>query len=159
MDTPFDYQILKLTDKFYKDYPKELYPELLLKPGRSYTCLLIQSHYGYFICIPYRTNIRHKNAFLFKGTKRSRRFSSGLDYSKIVIAKNSDYIDNKSSTVDKDEFLATIKNLEKIKNESLNYVDTYVNHYKGVHILTRKEFSRKYKMSTLQYFHEELGIG
>ena len=113
MDTPFDYQILKLTEVFYNHYPKELYPELLLKTGRSYNCLLIESHYGYFICVPYRTNIHHQNAFLFKGTKRSEHFSSGLDYSKIVIVNEPDYIDSKSSIIDKDEFLKTKNTLIK----------------------------------------------
>ena len=74
LDTPFDYQILKLTEVFYNHYLKELYPELLLKTGRSYNCLLIESHYGYFICVPYRTNIHHQNAFLFKGTKGPNTF-------------------------------------------------------------------------------------
>ena len=84
MNSPFDYQILKLTDAFYNTYSKEEYPELLLKSGRSYNCLLIESHYGYFICVPFRTNIRHKNAFLFTNTKRSKKYASGLDYSKII---------------------------------------------------------------------------
>lgn len=30
MNSPFDYQILKLTDAFYNTYSKEEYPELLL---------------------------------------------------------------------------------------------------------------------------------
>ena len=66
MNSPFDYQILKLTDAFYNTYSKEEYPELLLKSGRSYNCLLIESHYGYFICVPFRTNIRHKKHFYLR---------------------------------------------------------------------------------------------
>ena len=158
MNTPFDYQILKLTDAFYNEYPNDKYPELLLKHGRSYNCLLIESHYGYFICIPYRTNIYHGNAFLFMGTKRSKKYSSGLDYSKIVIVKESKYIENKSSIIDKDEFIKTKKYITTIKNQAIKYVDTYVRHCNGVNILDKEEFQRKYKMSTLPYFHKELGI-
>lgn len=32
----FDFQILRLTDKFYKNYPQREYPELLEKKGRGY---------------------------------------------------------------------------------------------------------------------------
>ena len=153
MNSPFDYQILKLTDAFYNTYPKEEYPELLLKSGRSYNCLLIESHYGYF-----RTNIRHKNAFLFTNTKRSKKYASGLDYSKIIIINEPKYIESKSSIIDKDEFLKTKKYITTIKNQAIKYVDTYVNHCNGICVLDEEEFQRKYQMSTLPYFHKQLGI-
>lgn len=86
-EDPFDYQILNLTNKFYFDYPNPPYKEIVRKSGRLYNCLLVQSHYGYFICIPYRSNINHKYAFRFKGSARSKKTNSGLDYSKIVIVK------------------------------------------------------------------------
>lgn len=158
MNSPFDYQILKLTDAFYNTYPKEEYPELLLKSGRSYNCLLIESHYGYFICVPFRTNIRHKNAFLFTNTKRSKKYASGLDYSKIIIINEPKYIESKSSIIDKDEFLKTKKYITTIKNQAIKYVDTYVNHCNGICVLDEEEFQRKYQMSTLPYFHKQLGI-
>ncbi len=50
----FDYQVLNLTQKFYIDYPNPPYKEIVRKNSRPYNCLLIQSHYGYYICIPYR---------------------------------------------------------------------------------------------------------
>ena len=40
-----DYQILKLTDVFYREYPNPLYNEILKKNNRAYNCLLFQSHY------------------------------------------------------------------------------------------------------------------
>lgn len=158
MNSPFDYQILKLTDDFYNTYLKEEYPELLVKSGRSYNCLLIESHYGYFICVPFRTNIRHKNAFLFINTERSKQYNSGLDYSKIIIINDAKYIESRSSIIDKDEFLKTKKYIDIIKNQAIKYVDTYVNHCNGIRVLDEKEFQRKYRMSTLPYFHKQLGI-
>ena len=50
-----DYQILKLTDAFYQAYPNPPCREILKKQQRAYNCLLFQSHYGYFICVPYRS--------------------------------------------------------------------------------------------------------
>ena len=81
----YDFEIYQLSSKFFADYPETQFPELMHKFGRPYSCLLIDSHDGYFICIPFRSSIGHKNSFMFKNTQRSQRTKSGLDYSKIVI--------------------------------------------------------------------------
>lgn len=73
-------QVYLLSKKFLQDYPVNIYPELMYKRGRPYTCLLIDKHDGYFICVPFRSSITHGNAFLFKSTTRSQRTKSGLDY-------------------------------------------------------------------------------
>ena len=44
-----DYAVYSLSDRFYEKYPNPPYKELLKKKERGYACLLIQSHYGYFI--------------------------------------------------------------------------------------------------------------
>ena len=62
----YDYDIYLLSQKFMNDYPLSKYPELMYKFGRPYNCLLIDTHYDYFICVPYRSYINHKNAFMFK---------------------------------------------------------------------------------------------
>lgn len=80
-----DCHILRLTDEFYHAYPNPPYKEILKKKHRAYNCLLFQSHYDYFICIPYRTEIRHPYVFHFTTTVRSKVHKSGLDYSKIVM--------------------------------------------------------------------------
>ena len=71
-----DYQILKLTDAFYKAYPNPPYREILKKKQRAYNCLLFQTHYNYFICIPYRTEISHRYAFHFTNTLRAKKHKS-----------------------------------------------------------------------------------
>lgn len=124
-----DYQILKLTDVFYREYPNPLYNEILKKNNRAYNCLLFQSHYDYFICIPYRSEISHKYAFHFTNTTRSKEHKSGLDYSKIVIITKTDYIDSVDAIIDKDEFKETMVNLKQIKKEALDFVEDYVLHY------------------------------
>ena len=120
MDFPeSDCQILKLTTDFYAAYPSRLYKELLEKRQRAYNCLLFQTHYDYFICIPYRSEVRHDYAYHFKTTARSKVHKSGLDYSKIVIIKNTEYIDSVDAIIDKDEFNETMMHLEQIKKEAL----------------------------------------
>lgn len=113
-----DYQILKLTDAFYKAYPNPPYREILKKKQRAYNCLLFQTHYNYFICIPYRTEISHRYAFHFTNTLRAKKHKSGLDYSKIVIIEKSEYIDSTDAIIDKDEFNETMVNLGRIKKEA-----------------------------------------
>lgn len=153
-----DYQILKLTDVFYREYPNALYNEILKKNNRAYNCLLFQSHYDYFICIPYRSEISHKYAFHFTNTTRSKEHKSGLDYSKIVIITKTDYIDSVDAIIDKDEFKETMVNLKQIKKEALDFVEDYVLHMKGIKMLHEREFERRYGFSSLKYFHRELGI-
>ena len=153
-----DYQILKLTDAFYKAYPNPPYREILKKKQRAYNCLLFQTHYNYFICIPYRTEISHRYAFHFTNTLRAKKHKSGLDYSKIVIIEKSEYIDSTDAIIDKDEFNETMVNLGRIKKEALNFVEDYIAHMKGEKPLHKKEFDRMYGFSPLKYFHKELGI-
>lgn len=86
----YDYQVLRMTEKFFDHYPELEYPEIMRKKLRSYSCLLIETHYEFFICIPYRTEIRHKYAYHFKKSKRSREHRSGLDFTKMIIIKNAE---------------------------------------------------------------------
>ena len=153
-----DYQILRLTDDFYKDYPNPPFIEILKKEKRAYTCILFQTHYGYFICVPYRTEISHKYAYHFKHTKRSLKHRSGLDYTKIVILTDGRYIDTQEAIVDKDEYKETVVNIETIKRHALTFVENYVEHIKGEKLMHVNEFRRRYAFSSLQYFHHELGI-
>lgn len=156
---PFDYQILNLTQQFFEDYPSPPYDEIIRKSNRPYNCLLIQSHYGYFICIPYRSHINHTHAYKFKKSARSKRTKSGLDYSKIVIITNSAYLGTANAIVDQDEFIETRNSIEYIKNDAQRYIDTYVAYKSGQATkYDEKEFTRTYQYSTLKYFHKELGI-
>ena len=152
-------EILRLSSQFNKDYPKDTYPELMHKQGRPYTCLLIDLHCDYFICIPFRSSIKHKNAFMFTGTERSKRTHSGLDYSKKAIIKNTDYFDRDTpAVVDQDEYNEMITNKQTIVNDADSYVSTYINHITGTKLLHPRAFSRKYQYSTLPYFHDIMGI-
>ena len=156
MEVAFD--VYLLSERFIKDYPLNEYSELMYKQGRPYNCLLIDSHNNYFICVPFRSNINHSNAYMFKNTKRSRMTKSGLDYSKSLIITKHDYFDSMKAIVDADEYTETVQNINKIAKEVLKYVDRYIMHVSKKNILNDREFERKYKFSTLKYFHSELGL-
>lgn len=153
-----DFQILRLTDDFFNTYPNPPYVEILKKRKRAYNCILFQTHYGYFICVPYRTEITHAYSYRFKRSARSKMHKSGLDYTKTVIISNARFIDSKEALVDKDEYKETMRNLNRIKEEALQFVEDYVAHMKGIKFLSPEEFRRRYTYSPLKYFHNELLI-
>lgn len=146
--------IYLLSQKFISDYPLTKYPELMYKPNRPYTCLLIDTHEDYLICIPFRSSITHKNSYLFKHSKRSKKTRSGLDYSKVVLIQNNEYIDSKRAIIDQDEYKETIQNLNWIVKEIVDYIDTHTNHVSKIKRIHNKKFERMYKYSTLPYFHD-----
>ncbi len=153
----YSVEVLRLSSKFYSDYSEERYSELLKKAERPYACLMIEVR-EYYICIPYRTHIDHSNSFRFKRSIRSKYNKSGLDFSKLAIITDRAYINESPALIDKDEYNETMINIEKIVSSVLKYIDTYINHLAGIEILHEKEFARKYKYSTLPYFHKELRI-
>jgi len=155
----FDYQVYLLSSKFITDYPLSAYPELMYKQGRPYTCLLIDTHEDFFLCVPFRSSINHKNAYHFTGSQRSLRSRSGLDYSKIVVIRDNDYIDSSArAVVDQDEYNEMMKNLPLIVQEVLDYVNAYISHKIGDVPLHPRDYARKYGFSTLPYFEDILGI-
>ena len=159
MLSEYDHQVLKLTQKFYNDYPNPPYAEIESKISRRYNCLIVQSHYDYYICIPFRSRVKHKYAFHFKNSARSRLGRSALDYSKVIIVNNPDYIDSKQGVVDSDEYSEMMRNMNRIVWEILKYVDDYVAYCnKSEGCISDEEFGRRYRYSTLKYFNDILGV-
>ena len=68
------------------------------------------------------------------------------------------YIDSVDAIIDQDEFRETIKHLEQIKKEALDFVEDYIAHINGTRKLHNVEFKRRYAFSPLKYFHKELNI-
>lgn len=81
-----------------------------------------------------------------------------MDYSKVILIKNIDYLDSCSVIVDQDEYKEMIINIKTIVSQIVKYIDVYINHINGNKPLHEKQFQRKYKYSTLPYFHDILEI-
>lgn len=154
----YDWQIATLSTSFYNSYPYSQYPEIAGKESRPYANLLIDTHSDFLICVPYRSHIHHPNSYLFNSSKRSQQDSSGLDYSKMVIVTNPKFIDATPATLDTDEYVETVRNMGQIVDDVSDYLTKYIGHITGTHLMHHREFDRKYKFSTLSYFHNELGI-
>ena len=97
------------------------------------------------------------NDYKFKFSDRSKKRESRLDFSKLVIVSKDNYI-SESSTIDIDEYKEFEKQEVHIHKNLEKYIHDYVEHVNGHILLHIKRFERKYKYSTLKYFHQELGI-
>lgn len=150
-------EIYNLSAQFFADYPHSQYPEIALKKERPYSCLLIEYLDDLFICIPFRSHVRHPYAYHFKTSARSKRSRSGLDYTKSVLIKDNAYLDTVTpAIVDQDEYKETVVNLPRIVEEVFHYISDYKDDLNQVQKLHPKEWQRRYGRSTLPYFESLL---
>lgn len=151
--------IYNLSSQFYIDYPTAKYPEIAAKKARPYSCLILDCMDEFFICIPFRSNVKHKYAYHFQDSARSKLYQSGLDYTKVILIKDANYLDSDSpAIIDQDEYKEAIRNLPRIVQDVHKYIVDYSNDLNGVCKLHPKEWQRRYGMSTLPYFDTFLRI-
>ena len=81
-----------------------------------------------------------------------------MDFTKVVIVTNQEFINEDITVVDQDEYKEVIYNIEKIVDSVIKFVDDYVEHIKGIKKLHEREFERRYHFSSLKYFKRELGL-
>lgn len=92
---------------------------------------------------------------MFKNTQRSKVAESGLDFPKIILIDNPKYI-IPGAVVDNDEYVEMMQNCSKIVSKAHTYINTYVQHVTKGKELNPQTFERKYKYTTLKYFHNLL---
>lgn len=153
-----EFKILKLSDEFYRAYPEKRFKEILRKKERPYSCIVFELRNDSFLCIPFRSEIKHPYAYHLKNSKRSIENSSGLDYTKTVVVNNNSYFRKEQAVVDYDEYVEIINNINQIKFSAMSFVDDYIKHTVGTALLHASEYKRRYQFSPLKYFHNELGI-
>lgn len=138
-----------LTRDFYEDYKH--CSEIEQKDNRPYAMVLATINNIDF-AIPLRSNIKHNHVVWTD--KQSR---CGLDLSKaLVITDKNKYIDTTTQPhIRQNEFDALRGKEHFIKQKLEHYVNIYTKALRKRY-LTDKALLCKY--STLQYFHEELGI-
>ncbi len=137
-----------LNDKFYNEHTQDKYPQLELKQKRPYIHIQIEKD-GQKFALPLRSNISHPYAFL---TDRANQ--CGVDYSKAVPITDDD-IDTAKPFIRPNEHKKLIGKEYRIKKGFEKYIQTYINALSDKKYEHRKEILA---YSSLQYFHEELGI-
>lgn len=153
MNTKNDYKLNYLSEVFYAKYNSTDYPEIETKDNRPYMVILIKIKNNTF-AVPFRTNVPHNNCYKFKTSTRPSKSVTGIDYTKAVIVNESEYIGEAARINDK-EFVELNSNYKFIIKQFSKYVSDYIKYAKGNNSYYA---SKKFKYTTLKYFHSELGI-
>ena len=147
------YKLNYLSEAFYEKYTSAQFPEIETKHNRPYMVMLIKIDNNTF-AVPFRTNIRHSNCYKFKQTTRQTDTVTGLDYSKAVIVNDSAYIGDDARINDK-EYDELDRNYYIIIKRFKKYVSGYIDFVNG----KSDEYTiKRYRYTTLKYFHSELNI-
>lgn len=153
MNNKKQYQLNYLSPNFYSDYNSTDYPEIENKANRPYMVMLIKIENNTF-AVPFRTNVPHNNCYKFKTSTRPTNSVTGLDYTKAVIVNNIKYI-GLPATINDKEYIELNSNYGFIINQFKKFVSDYI---KFVHSEKGYYAEKKFKYTTLKYFHKELGI-
>ena len=145
------FELRKLSQEFYQDYPANLFPEMEQKPSRPYVVLLVEIN-GLKFAIPLRTNIRHAYCYKFRKSDRETNSSTGIDYSKAVIIKKDSYLSEKADINDK-EYLELQQKAFFILKQFKKYIDDYIAFKKNG---GNDYIVKRYAFSTLKYFDDLL---
>ncbi|MGL4392865.1 MAG: type III toxin-antitoxin system TenpIN family toxin [Fusobacteriaceae bacterium] len=145
-----------LTYDFFADFSAEKFPEIENKKDRPYqiSIAIIEASQNKFFAVPLRSNIKHKYGFFTNKEK-----TKGLDFSKMLILDKK-YISLGTVAyinIDERNFIVSNKNI--IEKKILSYIKTYVRSCENIEI-GKGNLKEKLlcKFSTLQYFHEEIGL-
>lgn len=148
-----DYELHYLSAEFYDKYNAVEYPEIEHKPQRPYIVLLIKIDNSIF-ALPLRTNIKHNCCYKFKYTSRPTNSITGIDFSKAVVINKPEYI-GKNADIDNKEYVELNDRISFIISKFKTYLNGYHTYVKGQANIYQ---AKKYKYTTLKYFHNELGI-
>lgn len=138
-----------LSDKFYNEFPRELFPEIMRKDVRPYVMVKLTIN-GYEVGLPLRSNIEHQYAYWTNKADRC-----GIDYSKAVIIPDSSYINPRKPFIRDDEHKALLGKEYEIRKGFMRYLKDY---HKALKSLDIPRNLKLVNYSTLQYFHKQLMI-
>lgn len=147
------YSLNRLSAEFYKDYASERYPEIENKQDRPYMVLVVKIEKNIF-ALPLRTNIRHNYGYKFKTSDRETASSTGIDYTKAVIINFQKYI-GESASINGKEYIEIDRNAHRIIAGFERYLNGYIRFQKNG---GTPYDQKRYRYSTLKYFHIELGL-
>lgn len=138
-----------LTVEFYKEYSS--CREILKKEDRPY-CVALFEIDGITFAIPFRTHIKHKHSYIFKKSNRSD--DAGLDFTKAVVIKNNHFI-GEETWIESSEYSEFINKHKVIANRFEKFINNYKKWVIDPHYYRAEKII---KFSSLQYFHDELGL-
>ncbi|MDT3309714.1 type III toxin-antitoxin system TenpIN family toxin [Shewanella vaxholmensis] len=141
-------EIKSLTSSAYKRVSAG--KEQVLQKNRGYGIIAITVS-GITFAVPLRSNLNHPNGFK---TILVGKSWNGLDYSKALLVEEADITQESFQLREQEEFDKIIKNKDKIIKDFSKYVADYIVYASSAD----KVLDRRFQYTTLQYFHNELGI-
>ena len=147
------YELHYLSAEFYKKYNASDYPEIEHKIQRPYIVLLVKVDDNTF-ALPLRTNIKHSNCYKFQYSSRPTDSITGIDFSKAVIVNNEQYI-GEAAEIDNKEYVELNDRIAFIISKFKTFIKGYYLYAAGK---ANEYQAKRYKYTTLKYFHKELGI-
>ena len=147
------YELHYLSTEFYNKYNASEYPEIEHKAQRPYIVLLVKVDDNTF-ALPLRTNIKHSSCYKFQYSSRPTESITGIDFSKAVIVNEEKYIDG-SAEIDNKGYVELNDRIAFIISKFRTYIKGYYAYVAGK---SNEYQSKRYKYTTLKYFHDELGI-
>ena len=104
--------------------------------------------------LPMRTNIKHSSCYKFHYSSRPTNSVTGIDFSKAVIVNNASYI-GEVAEIDNKEYVELNDRISFIISKFCTYIKGYHTYVAGK---ANEYQAKRYKYTTLKYFHDELGI-
>jgi protein AbiQ len=147
-------KIVKLEEAFFKE-TADLVEALHTGAGgdraaektRGYGVVIVRIENGLLFGIPLRSHITHSSAFITAGTK-------GLDYTKAVLIKNESHVSRSAFHIPQNEFVRIADREQFIRERFEKYIKKYIKAAKA----GDRNILREYRFSTLQNYHDELGL-
>ncbi len=135
-----------LSDKFYRDYPRDVYSEIERKQDRPYIQVCVRINDVLF-AVPLRSNIHH--SFVLWTDKHNH---CGVDFSKAVVIADAEYIDTaRKPHLRENEFAQLMGKEFIIETKMKRYIAKYKKAKADPKLKSNAILCR---MSTLQYFEE-----
>jgi len=147
------YELHYLSAEFYNKYNASDYPEIEHKTHRPYIVLLIKVDSNTF-ALPLRTNIKHSSCYKFQYSSRPTDSITGIDFTKAVIVNDASYI-GEAAEIDNKEYVELNDRIAFIISKFRTYIKGYHTYVAGK---ANEYQAKRYKYTTLKYFHKELGI-
>lgn len=147
------YELRKLSELFFDDYPSELFPELERKRDRPYLVFVLLIR-GKKFALPLRSNINHPYCYRFHSPKFGKEMRPGIDFSKAIVIENELYLGG-YATIRKEEMQEIARYAGSIIERFSKYLDGYVSFCK-TSIKKGQRIERKYLYTTLRYFEASL---
>lgn len=145
----FTFKICRLSHKFYTVMPSKNYPEIMTDLQRPYFVMQTQKLPNLYICVPFRTNVYHKECYKLPIVIPNT--SPAIDYSKTLLIENDAYV-GEQVLINKMQYKALRSHVVTVATEIIRYIERYKSFLENPRLLQTSAYRKRYQYTTLKYF-------